>query len=87
MAASIDLVQQPKDLGKAITLMVLSANIFGMLAPIVTGYVVEGLGQYDWAFGIAGILLVIAAVAVATLTGRPILQAANVRLAQRAAQA
>jgi MFS family permease len=82
-----DLVQQPKDLGKAITLMVLSANIFGMLAPIVTGYVVEGLGQYDWAFGIAGILLVIAAVAVATLTGRPILQAASVRLAERTAQA
>jgi MFS family permease len=82
-----DLVQQPRDLGKAITLIVLSANIFGLLAPIVTGYVVQGLGQYDWAFGIAGILLVFAAVAVGSLGRRPILLADEPRVAERVAQA
>lgn len=82
-----DLVQQPKNLGKAITLMVLAANICGLLAPIMTGYVVEGLGQYDWAFGIAGILLVIAAIAVATLTGRPILQAEESAAVERVVRA
>jgi dipeptide/tripeptide permease len=46
--------------------------VFGLLAPIITGYVVAGLGSYDWAFGIAGILLLIGALASLLLTRRPI---------------
>jgi hypothetical protein len=53
----------------------------------VTGYVVAALGQYDWAFVIAGTLLLIAAVAVGTLTRRPILQADAAGAAERMAQA
>src|SRR3984957_13459131 len=56
-----DLVHRARDVGKAIGLTILSGNIFGLLAPIITGYVVAGLGAYDWAFGIAGILLIIGA--------------------------
>ena len=71
-----DLVHRARDVGKAISLTILSGNIFGLLAPIITGYVVQGMGAYDWAFGIAGILLVIGAVAVGTLTRKVILPAA-----------
>jgi ACS family glucarate transporter-like MFS transporter len=70
-----DLVHRARDVGKAITLTILSGNICGLLAPIVTGYVVAGLGGYDWAFGIAGILLIIGAIAVATMTRSVILPA------------
>ena len=56
-----DLVHRASDVGKAIGLTILAGNMCGLLAPIVTGYVVAGLGAYDWALWIAGILLVIGA--------------------------
>lgn len=71
-----DLVHRARDVGKAIGLTILSGNLFGLLAPIITGYVVQGLGAYDWAFGIAGILLLIGAVALGTMTREVILPAA-----------
>jgi MFS family permease len=68
-----DLVHRASDVGKAIGLTILSGNLCGLLAPIVTGYVVAGLGSYDWALWIAGILLVIGAIAVGTMTRNVIL--------------
>ena len=68
LALVTDLVHRARDVGKAISLTILSGNIFGLLAPIITGYVVAGLGAYDWAFGIAGIFLLIGALALATMT-------------------
>ncbi len=75
VALVTDLVHRSRDVGKAISLVVLSGNIFGLIAPIITGYVVAGLGQYDWAFGIAAILLVFGAIALATMTREIILPA------------
>lgn len=75
IALVTDLVQRPRDVGKAISLTILSGNLCGLLAPIVTGYVVQGLGAYDWAFVIAGILLLIGALAVGTMTRQVILPA------------
>jgi MFS family permease len=72
-----DLVHRSRDVGKAISLLVLSGNIFGLLAPIITGYVVATLGQYDWAFVIAGSLLICGAVALAIMTGKVILPTSN----------
>jgi ACS family glucarate transporter-like MFS transporter len=63
-----DLVHRARDVGKAIGLCILAGNLCGLIAPIVTGYVVSGLGSYDWALWIAGILLVIGALALATMT-------------------
>jgi MFS family permease len=63
-----DLVHRARDVGKAIGLTILSGNLCGLLAPIVTGYVVAGLGSYDWALWIAGILLLVGALALATMT-------------------
>jgi ACS family glucarate transporter-like MFS transporter len=63
-----DLVHRARDVGKAISLTILSGNLCGLIAPIVTGYIVAWLGGYDWALWISGILLVIGAVAVGTMT-------------------
>jgi MFS family permease len=71
-----DLVHRASDVGKAIGLTILSGNICGLLAPIVTGYVVAGLGAYDWALWIACILLVIGALALSTMTRSVILPVA-----------
>jgi ACS family glucarate transporter-like MFS transporter len=67
-----DLVHDPKDVGKAISILVMGGNVFGIVAPIITGYVIQAMGSYDWAFVIAGILLIIGAVSALTLTRRPI---------------
>ena len=72
-----DLVHRASDVGKAISLAILSGNLCGLMAPIVTGYVVSGLGSYDWALWISGILLIIGAIALGTMTRSVILPAAG----------
>jgi ACS family glucarate transporter-like MFS transporter len=66
-----DLLPNPKDIGRAMAFLVVGGNVFGLLAPIVTGYVISITGSYDWAFGIAGLLLVGGATATLTLTRKP----------------
>jgi MFS family permease len=70
-----DLVHRVRDVGKAISLTILSGNLCGLLAPIITGYVVARLHSYDWALWIAGILLVIGAFALGSMTRGVILKA------------
>ena len=41
------------DVGKAMGFVVVGGNLFGLMAPIVTGYVIEATGSYDAAFLIA----------------------------------
>jgi MFS family permease len=80
-----DLVHRSRDVGKAISLTILSGNLCGLVAPIVTGYVVAGLGSYDWALWIAGILLVIGAIAVGTMTRSVILRGSDTILQKQTA--
>jgi len=80
-----DLVHRARDVGKAISLTILSGNLCGLLAPIVTGYVVAGLGSYDWALWIAGILLIVGAIALGTMTRNGILPASAPLAAPRPA--
>jgi predicted MFS family arabinose efflux permease len=75
VALVTDLVHKPRDVGKAISMIVLVGNTFGIIAPIITGYVVQEFGAYDWAFVIAGILLVVGAVVALTMTRRVIVSA------------
>jgi MFS family permease len=77
-----DLVHRARDIGKAISLTILSGNICGLLAPIVTGYVVAGLHSYNWALWIAGILLGIGAIALGIMTRTVILPAVEVTSAR-----
>jgi len=66
-----DLMPSSRDVGKAMAFVVVGGNIFGMIAPIATGYVIDATGSYDWAFGIAGLLLLLGAVISLTMTRGP----------------
>jgi ACS family glucarate transporter-like MFS transporter len=70
-----DLLRSAGDAGRATGLLILGGNIFGILAPIVTGYVVQSTGHYDYAFVVAGALLVCGALSALLLTRRPIMGA------------
>jgi ACS family glucarate transporter-like MFS transporter len=61
-AMTNDLLRVPSSAGKAFGLLATGGNLFGMLAPIVTGYVVSATGGYVLAFQIAGALLASGAV-------------------------
>lgn len=67
-----DLLPNPRDIGVAMGFVIVGGNIFGMLAPILTGYVIAATGSYSWAFVIAGVLLMLGAGAVLCLTRQPI---------------
>jgi len=67
-----DLLRNPRDVPRVIAITAFGGNSFGLIAPIITGYVVSGTGGYTWAFRIAAILLVCGAVATLTLARKPI---------------
>ncbi len=67
-----DLVLVPGSVGKAFGILTVGGNTFGLLAPIVTGYVVQFSGRFDRTFVISGFLLLIGSVIVMTMTRRPI---------------
>ena len=62
-----DLLRSPADAGRAFAFLVLGGNTFGLLAPIVTGYVVAATGSFNAAFVVAGVLALIGAVAALAL--------------------
>jgi ACS family glucarate transporter-like MFS transporter len=68
-----DLVRNRSDIGKVTSTTVVGGNSFGLVAPILTGYVVDITGSFDGAFMVAGGLALIGAVATLTMTRRPIL--------------
>jgi len=67
-----DLLRSTGDAGRATGLLILGGNIFGILAPIVTGYVVQATGHYDYAFVMAGALLLCGGLSALLLTRHPI---------------
>lgn len=67
-----DLLRNPEDSGKAMSILIVGGNSFGVAAPIVTGYVIQATGSYNWAFGITGLLLVAGATILLTMTCAPI---------------
>jgi len=66
-----DLTENPRDASRVMSLVVFGGNACGLLAPIVTGYVVSATGGFDWAFRIAAALLVVGAIlSIALSRGR-----------------
>jgi MFS family permease len=63
-----DLLRSPSDAGRAFAFLVLGGNTFGLLAPIVTGYLVEASGSFSSAFIAGGALALIGAVATLVLS-------------------
>jgi len=68
-----DLLPSSGDVGRAMAFVVVGGNVFGMLAPIVTGYVITATGSYNWAFAIAGALLVTGAIVILSMTRKPMI--------------
>jgi ACS family glucarate transporter-like MFS transporter len=75
IALTNDLLDDPAHSGVAVGLLILGGNVFGLAAPIVTGYAVASSGGFTAAFAIAGVLLLFGSLAILTLTRRPILVA------------
>ena len=48
-----DLLRSPRDVSRVIAITAFGGNLFGLIAPIITGYIVAGSGGYSWAFRIA----------------------------------
>ncbi|MFL5256554.1 MAG: MFS transporter [Rhodopila sp.] len=67
-----DLVRNPADIGKVTSITVLGGNLFGIMGPIVTGYVLALTGSFDATFGVAGVLALLGAICTLTLTRQPI---------------
>jgi MFS family permease len=63
-----DLLRSPADAGRAFAFLVLGGNVFGLLAPIVTGYLVEASGSFSSAFIAGGALALTGAVVTLTLS-------------------
>jgi cyanate permease len=63
-----DLLRSQADSGRAFAFMVLGGNVFGLLAPIVTGYIVQATGSFSSAFVLAGAISLIGAAVSFTLT-------------------
>ena len=71
-ALTSDLVEDPRMAGTAFGILLLGGNLFGLCAPIVTGYIVKGTGSFASAFALAAGLAVIGAVVAMTMTRRPL---------------
>lgn len=74
-----DLLTDTADSGRANGFLITGGNLFGLAAPILTGYVISFTGSYDAAFLIAGGLLLGGAVVCLTMTRRAISTSANVQ--------
>ena len=67
-----DLLRNPRDVSRVVAITAFGGNLFGLIAPIITGYVVSGTGGYAWAFRIAAVLLFCGCLATLLMTRQPI---------------
>jgi ACS family glucarate transporter-like MFS transporter len=67
-----DLLHAGRSIGTAVGWIQLGGNIFGLAAPICTGYIVAATGSFTSAFLLAGALLIAGAAFMLTMTRRPV---------------
>lgn len=72
IAMTSDLVWDPSMVGTAFGISIAGGIIFGIAAPIVTGFIVKWTGSFGNAFYVAGVLLVCAVITSLTMTRRPL---------------
>jgi ACS family glucarate transporter-like MFS transporter len=58
--------------GTAMGVSILGGILFGIVAPVITGYIVKSTGSFGGAFLVAGGLLVAGALASFAMTNRPL---------------
>ncbi|HEY4173861.1 MAG TPA: hypothetical protein VGM42_12605, partial [Rhodopila sp.] len=71
-ALANDRLRSPADVGRTYAFFTLGGITFGIMGPIVTGYLVALTGNFKVALVLCGGLSVIAAILVSTLTHRPL---------------
>jgi MFS family permease len=67
-----DLLADDRSIGTAVGWIQLGGNLFGLAAPVLTGYIVSITGGYAAAFAVSGAFLLAGALASITMTHRPI---------------
>ena len=72
IAMTSDLVWNSNMAGSALGISILGGISFGLVAPIVTGFIVKWTGNFDNAFYVAGGLLFLGALISFTMTRRPL---------------
>jgi ACS family glucarate transporter-like MFS transporter len=72
IALANDLITEPRVTGTGIGIQILGGNVFGLMAPIVTGFIVKATGSFNSAFILAGCLLIFGALVSSTCTRKPI---------------
>jgi len=70
-----DLTVDKSSAGRVFGLVTLGGNIFGLTAPIVTGYLVEGTKSYAVPFAVAALLLLVGALVSWFMVRRPLQRA------------
>ncbi len=67
-----DLVEDPQIAGAAFGVLLVGGNLFGMAAPVVTGYLVKATGNFTSAFGLSGLVALAGAAMAYWWTRTPI---------------
>jgi MFS family permease len=67
-----DLVEDPQIAGAAFGIMLVGGNLFGLAAPVVTGYLVKATGNFTSAFGLSGLIALAGAAMAYWWTREPI---------------
>jgi ACS family glucarate transporter-like MFS transporter len=67
-ALTNDLLRTQADVGRAVAFLTLGGNSFGIMAPIVTGYLVNSTGSFTIPFFVCGTLAVLGAVLALVMT-------------------
>ena len=72
LALTSDLIEDPQMSGTVFAMVSTSANLFGLCAPVVTGYIIKATGSFSAAFDVSGIMVILAALFSFTLVRKPI---------------
>lgn len=67
-----DILENPRDVPTVFALTAFGGNLFGLAAPIITGYLVQKAGGYTIAFHVAAALLLCGFILTLILTRKPV---------------
>jgi ACS family glucarate transporter-like MFS transporter len=71
LALANDLIRKPHLAGLGTGLVAFGGNVFGLLAPIVTGFIVGATGGYTGAFLVGAVFALIGCVVILTMANKP----------------
>lgn len=72
IALTNDIIKDSSVTGTTMGILVLGGNVFGLTAPMITGFIAKATGSFDSGFYLAGLLLCMGALASFILVRKPI---------------